>query len=47
MRLILGLLAVLLICTVACGTLSEDTPANGGEAPTDPVSVARIRMGEK
>ncbi len=45
MRLILGLLAALLICTVACGT--GNTPANGGEAPTDPVSVARIRMGEK
>ena len=49
MRLIIGLLAVLPIFIVACGTGkgTEDSLTNGGEAPSDPVSVARIRMGEK
>ena len=49
MRLIIGLLAVLPIFIVACGTGkgTEDSLRNGGEAPSDPVSVARIRMGEK
>ena len=45
MRLILGLLAASLICIIACGT--GNTTATGREAPLDPVSVARIRMGEK
>ena len=49
MRLIIGLLALLLISIVACGIGkdTEDVPENSGEATSDPVSMVRIRMGDK
>ena len=50
MRLILGLLALLLTPIVACGAGEgmKDAPGNGSQRPSDdPVSVARIRTGEK
>ena len=49
MRIIIGLMALLLMSLVACNTgkSAEEAPANGSPAPSDPVSLARIRMGEK
>ena len=44
----IGLLALLLIFSVACasGTSTGDSPSAAGEAPPDPVTLARIRQGE-